>query len=185
MKFLASIYFLAFVLLIVGCSGVEQEVKLETAPLIMPEELTQEEEVEYKAEQKKVVEAQVERKIEVAEKEMVVVKSGNFVGIASGHNAEGGVMVKESKDKVLIELDDDFFTDKGPDLYLTLTQEQSLTGEDPVQLDVSKIKRIEPLASRKGTQIYEVSKKDFESFGHAVVIWCNKFNVVFGAAVLK
>ena len=66
-----------------------------------------------------------------------------------------------------------------------MSQEQTLTGADPVQLDTDKIVKIAPLVNLDGSQSYEVSKADFEANGHAVAIWCNEFNVVFGAAVLK
>ena len=93
--------------------------------------------------------------------------------------------VKDNQGSVVIELSEDFVSDTGPDLYLILSQNQELTGQDPVKLDTSKIHKISPLVSLKGRQSYEVSKVDFEANNYAVVVWCNEFNVVFGGAVLK
>jgi len=195
------------VLLFVGCGGSvtipvdpekpiseSQEVEPEVLDLekeaveeveTQKEILDEEETIAYEAERIEAEKAQGPRKIELETKTFTQVKSGNFVGIAPGHNAVGGVVIKELGDRVMIELGEDFIADKGPDLYITLTQEQPLTGVDPLQLDKSKIKRIEPLTSRSGTQVYEVSKTDFDSYGHAVVVWCSKYNVVFGAAILE
>lgn len=116
---------------------------------------------------------------------MPTLASGSFVGIAPGHNADGQVMIKENGEDVIIELSADFASDAGPDLYVVLTQAQEFTGADPVALDTSKIHKVSPLVSLTGTQSYTVSKADFEANNYAVAVWCNKFNVVFGGAVLK
>lgn len=149
------------------------------------EVLTEAEEAAYEAERAVSVEAQAQRLEAATAESMTTLASGNFVGVAPGHNAEGSVTIKEDGDQVMIELGEDFNTDKGPDLYVILSQDQPLTGEDPVSLNKEKIKILEPLADRNGRQVYVASKADFENYGHSVVIWCNKYNVVFGGAVLQ
>jgi len=163
----------------------QAEVSAQEASIVEEEVLSEEAAAAYEEERLAAEQAQAELEASTADAELVVLGSGSFAGIAPGHNAEGGVTVKDNGENVLIELDASFASDTGPDLYVILTQEQTLTGADPVQLDTSKIVKIAPLVNLQGAQSYEISKADFEANGYAVVIWCNEFNVVFGAATLN
>lgn len=173
-----------------GCTTVKSPTT-ETQPEAVPqptnvveEVLTETEAKAYEAERAVALANNQALEVLAETEENKPLSTSEFVGIAPGHNTEGTVTVTDLGDNVLLEFSDDFVADKGPDLYVTLTQEQPLTGEDPVQLDTSKVKTITPLLHQSGGQRYAVPKADFESYGHAVVVWCKKYNVVFGAALL-
>ncbi|QFR38813.1 DM13 domain-containing protein [Candidatus Gracilibacteria bacterium 28_42_T64] len=186
MKFTAPIMLLLFAFILVGCTASQDDNTAKTDKVTVQKEvLTEKQAAEYEAEKAGAQETQAQLEKTLGDTELPVLASGIFAGIASGHNAEGGITVKDNGDTVIIELGEDFVSDKGPDLFLILTQNQLLTGADPVQLDTSKILKIDPLVSLSGRQMYEVSKADFEANNYGVAIWCNQFNVVFGGAVFK
>ena len=64
-------------------------------------------------------------------------------------------------------------------------EEMELIRSEFMALKRVLIHSVSSLANKRGSQMYTVSKKDFEANNYAVVIWCKRFNVVFGAAVLK
>jgi len=173
--------------LLIGC-GTQTSTETPTTPPTTEapktvETLTEEETAAYESAKAQAEEAQAERQEKLAETPTAeTLATGSFAGIAPGHNAAGDVTVKVLGDEVMIELADNFSSDKGPDLNLVLSQEQTLTGEDPVQLDTSKLLVLEPLVSQSGSQVYTTSLENFKQFNHAAVVWCQKFNVVFGAA---
>lgn len=179
MKILLTTLLLSIVLLWVSCTQTKTP-SLEQKGEVLSEDAA----AKYKAEQDIAKVAENELQANLEDKELPTLASGNFVGIAPGHNAEGGVTLKDNGDSVIIELDADFVSDKGPDLYVILTEEQTLTGADPVQLDISKVTKIAPLVNLKWKQVYQISKAEYEAKNYAVGIWCNEFNVVFGAAKL-
>ena len=157
----------------------------EVDPPVTEEILTEAETAAYQAEQVLAVEAQAKRLETLAATTMETLATGTFEGIAWGHDSEGSVTIKATGDQVMVELGEDFKADRGPDLYVILTQQQPLTGEDPLALDKNKIKILEPLASRRGQQVYTTTRADFDTHNYGVVIWCQKYNVVFGGAVLQ
>lgn len=135
----------------------------------------------YEAEKGAALEKQTELKA-MMEVEKTRIKSGTFAGAGGRYQVAGGVEIFEEGENILISLGEDFESTNGPDLYLVLSQEQKL-GKGGLQKD--KIKIIKPLLSETGSQIYQVSKTDWENYHHSVTVWCQKFNVHFGSAILE
>lgn len=179
MKILLTILLLSITVVGVSCTHTKTA-SIEQKGEVLSEEAA----AKYKAEQDLAKEGEAQLSSDLEDKELSILANGSFAGIAPGHNAEGWVTVKDNGDNVIIELDADFISDKGPDLYVILTEEQTLTGADPVQLDISKVTKIAPLVNLKGKQVYQISKAEYEAKNYAVWIWCNEFNVVFWAAKL-
>lgn len=145
-----------------------------------------EEEVEaYNEEQAQAQEAQAELLEEAATSELVTLGAGSFAAAGTKYDIAGGVTIEEKDGEVMIILSDDFSVSKGPDLYVTLSQEQPFTGGKTVSLEESKVKLLGALANTSGKQVYTVSKEDFDKFDYGVTIWCKKYNVLFGATPIQ
>ncbi len=188
MKFWIPIILLLLAFTLISCTPPESNNNnnLKTNEGIIEKEvLTEDQAIKYEEERITAQETQEKLEASILETELSTIATGIFEWIATGHNGEGWVTVKDNGDTVIIELSEDFSSDKGPDLYLILTKNQPLEWIDPVQLDTSKILKIAPLVSLSGKQSYEVSKVDFEANNYGVAVWCNEFNVVFAGAVLK
>ena len=166
---------------------VQEIVKAVPTPSVQDEAeevFTEAETAAYEAEQKAAQEAQVARQKALAEQTFQTVATGNF-SAASGKKISGGVTIEEKGDEVMITLSDDFSVSKGPDLYVTLSQQQSFTGSKNVALEESKVKILDALANTKGKQVYTISKSEFEKYDYGVTIWCKKYNILFGATPLS
>ena len=105
------------------------------------------------------------------------IKSAVFV--QDKEPVEGTIKFIKQNGKQYIEFQSDFKTPPGPDLFVLLHKQKkpsSYNQKDYVKLgDLKKI---------TGQQIYQIptklNLKDFNS----VVIWCRKFKVTFGYAVI-
>jgi len=105
------------------------------------------------------------------EQSIVIVKSGNFEGLA-GHYAEGLAKIIEVDGSIFLRFED-FEVTNGPDLRVYITQDG----------DVKKGVHLEKLKGSKGNQNYELNDIDIEQF-NSVVIYCQPFGVYFGQAEL-
>jgi len=105
------------------------------------------------------------------EQSIVIVKSGNFEGLA-GHSAEGLAKIIEVDGSIFLRFED-FEVTNGPDLRVYITQDG----------DVKKGVHLEKLKGSKGNQNYELNDIDIEQF-NSVVIYCQPFGVYFGQAEL-
>jgi len=105
------------------------------------------------------------------EQSVVIVKSGNFEGLA-GHSAEGLAKIIEVDGSAFLRFED-FEVTNGPDLRVYLTQDG----------DVKKGVHLEKLKGSKGNQNYELNDIDIEQY-NTIVIYCQPFGVYFGEAEL-
>ena len=149
------------------------------------ETFTQAELEAYNAEQAEAQEAQAALIEASTQAELVTLGSGSFAAAGTKYDISGGVTIEEKDGEVMIILSDDFSVSNGPDLYVTLSQEQPFTGGKKVELEESKVKLLGALANTSGKQVYTVSKADFDQFDYGVTIWCKKYNVLFGATPIQ
>jgi hypothetical protein len=113
------------------------------------------------------------------------VKSGSFIAIDSIHKASGDVTVEDLGDNYKISFQDNFNSTTGPDLYVYLSSSQNFKNLAVGGVDTSKTLNLGKLQSTNGKQEYLVSKKDFDAYSSAVIIWCKTFSVQFSRAELK
>ncbi len=105
------------------------------------------------------------------EQSTVLVKSGDFEGLA-GHHAEGLAKIIQVNDMTFLRFED-FQVTNGPDLRVYITPDG----------DVKKGIHLEKLKGSKGSQNYELIGIDIEQY-NTVVIYCQPFGVYFGQAEL-
>ncbi len=105
------------------------------------------------------------------EQSIVVVKSGNFDGLA-GHSGEGLAKIIEIDGSTFLRFED-FEVTNGPDLRVYITQDG----------DIKNGIHLENLKGSKGNQNYELNDIDIEQY-NSVVIYCQPFGVYFGEAEL-
>ncbi|WP_414574529.1 DM13 domain-containing protein [Anabaena sp. CCY 9402-a] len=106
-------------------------------------------------------------------------KAGNFQ--AGEHPTQGKLTVVTEQGKQYLEFDQNFKTDKGPDLFVILH-----TSDTP---PVSGIKEkdyvtLAPLQKTSGNQRYALPNNIKLANYKSVAIWCRKFNATFGYATL-
>jgi len=105
------------------------------------------------------------------EQSIVLVKSGDFEGLA-GHHAEGLAKIIQVNEMTFLRFED-FQVTNGPDLRVYITPDG----------DVKKGIHLEKLKGSKGSQNYELIGIDIEQY-NTVVIYCQPFGVYFGQAEL-
>jgi hypothetical protein len=113
-----------------------------------------------------------------------VLSQGTFV--THEHDTSGAVSIVRLPDGSRILRLEDLDTSDGPDLEVWLSDAKVVEGKAGWHVfDDGKAKSLGQLKGNKGNQNYvipaEVDLGDFSS----VSIWCNRFNVSFGAAELK
>ena len=100
---------------------------------------------------------------------------GSFSG-AEGHKAGGGFEVVADQGKSRLRLAPDFSVEKGPDVYVVLSNSPKV-GKDG-SLYLGKLKKF------SGEQVYDIpSGTDLSAYSH-VVLWCKKYSVAMGSADL-
>ncbi|MGH7536511.1 MAG: DM13 domain-containing protein, partial [Gemmatimonadales bacterium] len=100
---------------------------------------------------------------------------GSFTG-AEGHKARGGFEVVADQGKAQLRLAPDFSVEKGPDVYVVLSNSPKV-GKDG-SLYLGKLKKF------SGEQVYDIpSGTDLSAYSH-VVLWCKKYSVAMGSADL-
>ncbi|GAB3819900.1 DM13 domain-containing protein [Kribbella italica] len=113
-----------------------------------------------------------------------VLSKGTFV--THEHDTSGAVSIVRLADGSRILRLQDLDTSDGPDLEVWLSDAKVVEGKAGWHVfDDGKARSLGQLKGNKGSQNYvipsEVDLGDFSS----VSIWCNRFNVSFGAAELK
>ncbi len=106
--------------------------------------------------------------------------------ISHEHDTSGTVSIVRLPDGARVLRLEDLDTSDGPDLEVWLSDAPVLEGKAGWHVfDDGKARSLGQLKGNKGSQNYvipaEVDLQDFSS----VSIWCNRFNVSFGAAELK
>jgi hypothetical protein len=124
-------------------------------------------------------------KIEPKSEIIVKTKNGSFNKIDALHYASGNVSVESLGENYKIKFANNFSSANGPDLYVYLASPQKYRNIAIGGVDTSKTLNLGLLKNLKGEQEYLVSKKDFEQYGDAIVIWCKQFGVQFSRAELK
>lgn len=101
---------------------------------------------------------------------------GNFTG-ADGHRAKGSYEIATSGGKTLLKLGGDFSVEKGPDVYVVLSQAEKVPAKG--SLFLGKLTRV------TGPQAFDLpAGTDLAAFTH-VVLWCKKYSVPMGVASLR
>jgi hypothetical protein len=96
---------------------------------------------------------------------------------AEGHRATGAVQLVTANGKRQLHLSRDFSLEKGPDVYVTLTN-----GPKPMEGSSVVVAR---LTKFSGEQSFELpSNLDLSRYSH-LVLWCKKYSVAMGIAKLK
>jgi len=100
---------------------------------------------------------------------------GSFSG-AEGHEAGGGFEVIADQGKSRLRLAPDFSVQKGPDVYVVLSNSPQVGKGGSLYL--GKLKKF------SGEQVYDIpSGTDLSAYSH-VVLWCKKYHVAMGSADL-
>ena len=115
----------------------------------------------------------------------LVEKRGNFIRIDPLHFGSGEVTVEKIGDNYKLKFLSNFSSTKGPDVHVYLSSMQNFKNIALGGVDTSKTLDLGPIKSEKGVQEYLVSKKDFEKYNFAVILWCQSFNVQFSRADLN
>ncbi|MBE9007824.1 DM13 domain-containing protein [Fortiea sp. LEGE XX443] len=111
---------------------------------------------------------------------VTVVKSGGFV--KGEHVTKGSARIITENGKNFLELDQNFKTDNGPDLFVILHRQAKPQIYGLTEKDYASLGRLQKTS---GTQRYAIPENvkiaDFAS----AVIWCRPFNAVFGYAAFS
>ncbi|MBK4729532.1 DM13 domain-containing protein [Oxynema sp. CENA135] len=106
--------------------------------------------------------------------------AGTFV--SAEHPTEGMARIVMENGKYYLELDENFKTDPGPDLFVILHQSAQLPNSGIEESDYISLGM---LRSIEGAQRYEIpADVDLDRF-KAAAIWCKEFNATFGYASLS
>ncbi|GAB2584638.1 DM13 domain-containing protein [Kribbella endophytica] len=114
----------------------------------------------------------------------VVLHKGKL--ISHEHETSGTVSIVRLPDGSRVLRLEDLDTSDGPDLEVWLSDAKVVEGKAGWHVfDDGKARSLGQLKGNKGSQNYVIpSEVDLEDFS-SVSIWCNRFNVSFGAAELK
>ncbi len=107
------------------------------------------------------------------------VMSGEF--ISRDHDTTGHAMIADAADGTRFLRIEDLDTDNGPDLKVYLTTVAPEADEDTFDDDFVDLGR---LKGNVGDQNYEIAADIDITRYQSVVIWCDRFDVAFGAAPL-
>ncbi|MEB3178873.1 MAG: DM13 domain-containing protein [Nostocaceae cyanobacterium] len=105
---------------------------------------------------------------------------GNFQ--AGEHPTKGMVRVVSENGKKLLEFDQAFKTDNGPDLFVILHRSEAPPISGIKEKDYASIAKLQKTS---GTQRYTIPDGVNIANFKSVAIWCRKFNATFGYAPLK
>jgi pentapeptide MXKDX repeat protein len=105
---------------------------------------------------------------------MMMLPHGTFAG-AEGHKAGGSFAFAREGDQTVLKLADDFSAEKGPDVYVVLSNAPKASTGAVFLGKLSKFSGAQVFAVPPGT--------DLKAFTH-VVLWSKKDNVALGTASL-
>lgn len=112
-------------------------------------------------------------------------RSGKFVSVSNP--TSGQATLSTEGDKNILELDDNFKTDGGPDLRIVFHKApdlSSIAAPPNFGIDAADYIVIEKLKSTSGKQVYEIPKDTKLSSFKSVAVWCAKMNKTYGFATL-
>lgn len=115
-----------------------------------------------------------------ASRGLMVLAEGQFV--SQEHQTTGVARLTELADGSHIVRLEGFSTSDGPDVHVWLTDQAA--GGDSSQYDDRRYLPLGELKGTDGNQNYPVSPHADLAGLTSVVIWCDRFNVVFGSAPL-
>lgn len=111
----------------------------------------------------------------------VILKTGEFIGADSFHQAKGTATIYNHSGDLFLELSN-FEVTNGPDLFVNLSKHPSPRNKEELGDTTIQLAR---LKGNIGNQVYQIpSDVDISSFESAV-IYCKAFGVIFGTANLK
>lgn len=109
-----------------------------------------------------------------------VVKSGSFV--TAEHNTRGMARIITENGKNFLELDQNFKTDNGPDLFVILHRQEKLSISGLKKQDYVTLGTLQKVSGEQRYAIPDSVKiADFAS----TAIWCRLFNTTFGYAAFS
>lgn len=112
-----------------------------------------------------------------AASQKVAIATSSFETVAK--KTVGNISILQKGSKRYLELDESFRSANGPDLFVLLHR-----SSNPQRYSSSDYVSLGRLQSLEGKQVYEIPEtvalEDFRS----VAIWCQKFDVTFGRALL-
>ncbi len=103
-----------------------------------------------------------------------ILKRGSFEGVGA-HSAKGTALLVRDGEKYFVRLDDDFDVTNGPDLYVSFGRAGEYRSEG----------LLAPLKGNSGGQNYAVPSSIDVTQYDEVWIWCKRFSVGFGKAMLR
>ncbi len=106
--------------------------------------------------------------------------SGQFVTVDPDHRTTGTVEILKKENRIYVRLAEDFSTAEGPDVNLLFHKKNP-----PKGFNQGDYVTLGELKSFNGTQVYQVPQGVALDEYNSVVVWCKKFNIVFGAAHLE
>lgn len=107
-------------------------------------------------------------------------ESGSFK--AGEHPTKGKVSVITEQGKRYLKFDENFKTDKGPDLFVILHRSDAPPISGIKEQDYVSVARLEKIS---GTQRYALPDNLKLTEFKSVAIWCKKFNATFGYAPIN
>ena len=110
---------------------------------------------------------------------------GKFVSVA--YPTSGQATLSTEGDKNILELDENFKTDAGPDLRIVFHKAPdlaSVAAPPSYGIDEADYIVIEKLKNTSGKQRYEISKDTKLKSFKSVAVWCAKMNKTYGFAAL-
>jgi hypothetical protein len=105
--------------------------------------------------------------------------NNNFAGVGRKRTSGTYTIVTEDDGTQYLELNADFRTDRGPDLFLLLHHQAN-----PQNYNSTNYLNLGKLEKFQGTQRYEIPADVDLTTYESVVVWCQQFNVTFGFAGL-
>ncbi len=112
-------------------------------------------------------------------------RSGKFVSVSNP--TSGQATLSTDGDKNILELDENFKTDGGPDIRIVFHKApdlSSVAAPPNFGIDEADYIVIEKLKSTSGKQVYEIPKDTKLSSFKSVAVWCAKMNKTYGFATL-
>ncbi|MBZ0302157.1 MAG: DM13 domain-containing protein [Anaerolineae bacterium] len=113
----------------------------------------------------------------------VSVATASFKRIDAVHWAQGKAIIYQLPDNRKILRLEDFQAANGPDLHVLLSASENPTTQEEVELGNLDFE-LGPLKGNIGNQNYEIPPEVDLSLYNSVVIYCQKFHVVFSTATL-
>lgn len=118
--------------------------------------------------------------VEVLTPEEVVVASGQLQRLDALHAGEGLVELVELGERTFVRFNEVDITN-GPDLYVYVSDQDVPEG---TVLSLGEYTDLGRLRGNKGTLIYEIPQ-DLSHDINSVVVWCDKFSVLFTYASIE